>query len=76
MMGTDGTDWCLGGSEGGALAGVDFDIFRMSFCMVRDLITFPPPSLGVTHGEHLSSGEYSGHRRRMGQSLYLQPTPR
>ena len=76
VMVTDGTDWCLGKSEGGALAGVDFDIFSMSFCLVRDFITFPSPSLVVTHSEQLSRGEYRGHSRRLGQSLYLQPTPR
>ena len=46
MMGTDGTDWCLGRSEGGSVAWVDFDIFRISFCTERDFLTFPSPSLG------------------------------
>ena len=76
MMGMDGTDWGLRRSEGGAVAWVDFDIFRMPFCTERDFITSPSPSLGVTYGEHLSSGEDRWPRRRLGQSLYLLPTPR
>ena len=66
----------LGRSEEMAVASVDFYIFRMSICTERDFITFPSPSLWITHGKDLSLGEERWCRRILGQSLYLQPTPR